>query len=73
MVVTTPGLAETLQRDWQKAVRFFARFGITEIQFLHGVPSPAGSLADDPIWVAPGGPVASLAETRARAKTVFSP
>jgi hypothetical protein len=29
-VATTPGLAETLARDWQKAGRFYTRFGITE-------------------------------------------
>jgi len=38
MVATTPGLAETLARDWQKAARFYARFGITEAMFRDGVP-----------------------------------
>ncbi len=37
MVATTPGLAEMLQCGWQKAVRFYARFGITEAQFRNGV------------------------------------
>jgi len=34
---TTPGLAETLARDWQKATRFYAKHGITESQFRLGV------------------------------------
>ncbi len=33
---TTPGLAETLASDWQKAARLYARFEITETQFRHG-------------------------------------
>ncbi len=39
MVATTPGLAETLARDWQKAARFYGRFGITETQFRQGILS----------------------------------
>jgi hypothetical protein len=39
VVSTTPGLAETLFRDWQKAARFYARFGVTECQLRFGVPS----------------------------------
>jgi hypothetical protein len=39
IVSTTPGLAETLQNDWQRAARFFARFGIAEAMFRHGVPT----------------------------------
>ena len=41
VVSTTPGLAETLARDWQKAARFYEQFGITEKQFRHGVSSNA--------------------------------
>jgi hypothetical protein len=37
LVATTPGLAETLQRDWRKAARFYARFGTTETMFHCGV------------------------------------
>ncbi len=37
VVATTPGLAELLQRDWRKAARFYARFGITESQFRLGI------------------------------------
>ncbi|MGP8016164.1 MAG: hypothetical protein ACLPQ4_00735 [Thermoplasmata archaeon] len=43
MVATTPGVAEMLRRDWQKAARFYARFGITEPQLRHGaatLPEP---------------------------------
>ncbi len=39
MVATTQGLAETLARDWQKAARFYGRFGITETQFRQGILS----------------------------------
>ena len=43
VVATTPGVAEMLRRDWQKAARFYARFGITEPQLRHGaatLPEP---------------------------------
>jgi hypothetical protein len=39
VVATTRGMAEMLARDWRKASRFYARFGITKAQFRHGVPS----------------------------------
>jgi hypothetical protein len=39
VVSTAPGLAETLGSDWQKAERFYVRFGITEAQFRLGVPA----------------------------------
>jgi hypothetical protein len=38
MVATTPGMAETLARDWRRAAWFYGRFGITEIQYRDGVP-----------------------------------
>ena len=38
VAATTPRLAETLAGDWRKAARFYARFGVTEAQFGHGVP-----------------------------------
>jgi len=34
-----PGADAILRRDWAKAARFYARFGITEGQFRHGVPA----------------------------------
>jgi hypothetical protein len=37
LVATTPGMAETLARDWRKAAWFYARFEITEGMFRHGV------------------------------------
>jgi len=40
-VSTTPELAETLARDWQKAARFYARHRVTEKMFRHGVSSDA--------------------------------
>ena len=40
---STPELAESLAYDWRKAAWFYARFGITEEMFLHGVPAPSGT------------------------------
>jgi hypothetical protein len=37
VVSTTPGLAGTLAANWQKAARFYARYGILEAQFRQGV------------------------------------
>jgi hypothetical protein len=39
VVSTSPGLAETLARDWQRAARFYVRFGISETQFRRGAPT----------------------------------
>ncbi len=36
-VSTTPGLTEILASDWRKAARFYARYGISEAHFRHGV------------------------------------
>ena len=38
-ISATPGSDEVLQRDWRKAVRFYARFGVTETALRHGVPN----------------------------------
>jgi hypothetical protein len=40
MASATPGLCETLSRDWMRAARFYARFDISESQFRHGVQEP---------------------------------
>jgi hypothetical protein len=39
VVARTPGLAAVLANDWQKAARFYARFGIMETQFRNGIRS----------------------------------
>jgi hypothetical protein len=39
LVSTTPGLAETLYNEWNRAARFYARFGITEAMLRSGVPT----------------------------------
>jgi hypothetical protein len=39
VVATTPGLAETLQRDWRKAAQFYAHHGISENLYRYGVPA----------------------------------
>jgi len=36
LVAARPRLAEMLQRDWRKAARFYARFGITEAMLPNG-------------------------------------
>jgi hypothetical protein len=38
-ISATPSAEEVLRRDWVKAARFYARFGITESQLRFGVPS----------------------------------
>jgi len=38
-VSTTPGLAEILTRDWQRAARFYALFGVTEEMLHNGIPN----------------------------------
>jgi hypothetical protein len=39
----------TLSRDWRKAARFYARFGITQAMFRHGVPlGPADKETESP-------------------------
>jgi len=58
VVSTTPGLAETLTRDWVKAARFCARFQVTEAQFRYGArddthdepDSALGTSGASPVW-----------------------
>jgi hypothetical protein len=70
MVASTPGLAETLQRDWKKAARFYTRFGITEGQFRNGVALVIEEDADHvETDLRPGS--ASATEARERAAAVF--
>ena len=38
VVATTPGLAEMLRRNWPKAARFYAKFGMKKVLLRHGVP-----------------------------------
>jgi len=38
VVASTPGLYEILAKDRQKAARFYAKCGVTEATFRHGVP-----------------------------------
>jgi hypothetical protein len=39
IISATPGLSEILRDDWRKEARFYARFGVSESVFRHGVPS----------------------------------
>ncbi len=59
LVATTPGLAETLARDWRRAALLYARFGITESQFRHGVPASGDTLDAAPRSL-PSNPVAGF-------------
>lgn len=36
VVASTPGLAETLARDWRRAAMFYAKQGTSESEFRHG-------------------------------------
>jgi hypothetical protein len=36
LVAATPGLRETLARDWRRAAAFYGRFDITEAQYRRG-------------------------------------
>ncbi|MGA9044273.1 MAG: hypothetical protein WB531_05325, partial [Thermoplasmata archaeon] len=38
-VAAAPGAEEALRREWVKAARFYARFGISETRFRQGVPA----------------------------------
>ena len=64
VVATTPGLAETLTRDWRKAALFYARFEITDRQFRTGVPAPKEGLiheiSGESRWVPAGATHASV-------------
>lgn len=39
VIARTPALPETLARDWRRAARFYARYGVTEGLVRHGVPA----------------------------------
>jgi len=46
VVSATPGLAEIIASDWQKAARLYARFEITEARFRAQVPVKPGPLVE---------------------------
>jgi hypothetical protein len=65
VVSRTTGLADTLTTDWRKAARFYARFGITEKLFLHGiVAGDSGVVEVHPCQIR--APYDELAESRFR-------
>jgi hypothetical protein len=69
-VSATCGLTDTLAADWQKAARFYARFGITEAMFRKSVPpSSIGDEVDLPDLPRP--PEFVLDELRARESTTL--
>lgn len=46
VIAGTPGLTETLKSDWQRAVRFYARFRVTEGLMRHGIPAREAEVDD---------------------------
>ena len=48
-ISATPGAAEVLQRDWMRAARFYAGFGLTEALFREGARDGSGDGADNPL------------------------
>lgn len=68
VIGSNPGLAETLEVDWQKAARFHARFGTTEELVRHGV---AGTGAEGEEFAERVGSRADwMTEMRERGETV---
>ncbi len=64
-----PGLSETLKSDWQRAARFYRRFGVTEGFVRHGVPT-ADAEGED-LTERAGSPVDWVTDVCARAETVW--
>ncbi len=60
LVASAPGLTGALARDWQKAARFYARYGITEGMFRNGVS--AGNVPGKALANASCPPMDTLAE-----------
>jgi hypothetical protein len=48
VAASTPGLDEILANDWQKAARFYARYGVTEATYRHGVRADAACDSSGP-------------------------
>jgi hypothetical protein len=71
VVATNPGLAETLQRDWQKAARFYAKFGITEGVLRHGVPPGESPSLSDLLGDLFTAPADTRIETRSRGEATL--
>jgi hypothetical protein len=70
VAATAPVLAETLQRDWRKAARFYARFGVTEEAFRYGVSAggTAGESVADAIWPPPNALVEDVSRLALRSE-----
>ncbi|NNN16801.1 MAG: hypothetical protein HKL79_00320, partial [Thermoplasmata archaeon] len=69
VIARTSGLAEVLARDWRRATRFYARYGVTERLVRHGVPAVAST--DQDLAERVGSSSIWMAEARARADAVF--
>jgi hypothetical protein len=67
VVSTTPGLAEILAANWQKAERFYARFGITEAGFRYGIRTIAPESIDN-LAEKVRGPIDGATEVQARSR-----
>ena len=71
MVAITPGLAETLARDWRKAARFYARFGIMEKQLRQRAPPGESTFQSGPHGDLLAFTVDTRTESRSRGGTIF--
>jgi len=71
VIATTPGLSETLARDWRKAAQFYVRFRITEPLFRYGASASEHSLEEESLCDLLGAATEPRTEIRARAEAVF--
>ncbi|MGA7477025.1 MAG: hypothetical protein WBW47_07425 [Thermoplasmata archaeon] len=55
-ISTTPGLADTLHSDWQRAARFYARFKVNESQLRFCLPTEPVDAVDGEISCSIGSP-----------------
>jgi hypothetical protein len=71
MAASTPGLDEILAKDWQKAARFYARFGISQEMFRHEVPAREDS-SEANLWPDFAEPHVDVrTESRTRAESIL--
>lgn len=53
IVSGTPGVAEVMGKDWRKAARFYAQYGIMDSMFRYGVPANERSDRQELVGPAP--------------------
>ena len=70
-ISATPCAAEILGQEWVRAARFYARFGVTEEQFRHGVPLLEGFSEGDLLHDRMEAPIDSRVESRSRGEATL--